>query len=102
MSQVWFSTEFEGKPAKVMGGWDRPLGYWHFTIFDADPEADEELLWDGLGNLGFCRNLDTIKKLVQDLPLDVPEGFFEVIARQEGNVNYHWDALNKEWVRYEM
>jgi hypothetical protein len=54
MSQIKFNVEFEGKKAEVMTGWDPPLGYYHLTIFDTDPEAEDEILWDGenAGRLG--------------------------------------------------
>jgi len=97
MSQIKFRTEFQGKAAEIMAGWDAPLGYYHFTVFDADPEAEEELLWDGLGNLGFCRKLDTIRETVDTLGLEPPPEFYDLIDRREGNVIYNWDG--EQWIR---
>jgi len=95
MSQIKWKIEYKGKQAEVMTGWDPPLGYYHLTIFDLDPNAEDELLWDGLGNLGFCRKLDTIRKTLDDLGITCPPGLFELIDQREGNTIYRWE--DDEW-----
>jgi hypothetical protein len=96
MSQIKFNVEFEGKKAEVMTGWDPPLGYYHLTIFDTDPEAEDEILWDGLGSMGFCRKLDRIEKTLADLGIEAPPGLLSLIDRREGNVVYKHDG--NKWV----
>ena len=75
MSQVKFRTEYKGKQAEVMSGWDPPLGYYHLTIFDTDPEAEEEIIWDGLNELGFSRKLASVQVKLYSLGITPPPGF---------------------------
>jgi hypothetical protein len=98
MSQIKFKTLFNGKKAEVMTGWDPPLGYYHLTIFDTDPNAEEEVLWDGLDLMGFCRKLDTIEKKLAELGIEAPPGLLELIDRREGNVIYRYDGTR--WSRF--
>lgn len=97
MSQIKFLATYNGKPAEVMAGWDPPLGYYHLTIFDADPNAEEELLWDGLGNMGFCRSLNKIKTTLESLNIEAPPSLLDLIDRREGNVVYRW--IGDKWER---
>jgi hypothetical protein len=99
MSQIKFNALYEGKPAQVMAGWDRQLGYYHLTIFDLDPKAEEEVLWDGLSKHGFCRNLNTIRDTLDDLGITPPPGLYYLVEEREGNVIYVWDASKEIWDR---
>jgi hypothetical protein len=97
MSQIKFYVEFNGKKAEVITGWDPPLGYYHLTIYDTDPNAEEEVLWDGLGSMGFCRKLDSIEKKLAELGIQAPSGLLKLIDRKEGNVVYKHDG--KTWAQ---
>jgi hypothetical protein len=97
MSQIKFDTRYKDRDIEVVMGWDPPLGYYHLTVFDKSPSAEDEIVYDGLGKLGFCRQLDKIKQAVVSLNIEPPPEAFELVEKREGNVVYRWNG--KEWNR---
>jgi len=90
MSQIRFNAKFDGKDVQVSTGWDRPLQYYHLTIFDMNPNAEDDVVWSCLDHFGFCKSLDIIKDQLKKMNIECPEGTFDLIARKEGNVFYAW------------
>jgi len=96
MSQVKFNTTYKGLPAQVVSGWDRPLGYYHLTIYNVRLDADEDVLWDGLSKLGFCRDIKLLREVIEGLGIKPPPDFYERVALNEGNV-LHSYSESKGW-----
>lgn len=99
MSQVSFYATMlvDLKPVKieVMSGWDRPLGYYHFTIFNLDPKGDETVYscLDEPGAECFVKHLDKWKNKLKEFGIEAPEGFWERAELKAGNylAKYHND-----------
>jgi len=103
MSQVKFRTKYEGKPVEVVGGYDRPLDYHHLTIFDLDPEAEEETVWSCLDHEAFpfgMRTTRVAQEVLNKLGIEPPEGFWEQCERKLGNVLITWDG--ESWSQQEF
>ncbi len=98
MSQIKFDTRYQDKDVEVVTGWDPPLGYYHLTVFDKDPETEDEIVYDGLGLLGFCRTLKTVKQALLELNIEPPPETFDLVEKREGNVIYKWSG--EGWNRY--
>jgi hypothetical protein len=94
MSQVKFRMEYQGKKVEVVGGYDRPLDYHHLTVFDLDPEAEDELVWSDLEHYfpHQMRTIETAKRELEKLGIEPPEGFWEQCARKLGNALITWDG----------
>ena len=83
MSQVRFRTTFQDKEESrahravvVVAGYDRPLDYYHLTIFDIlDEDADP--LWSNLDHFDFneLRTTVPLRKVLDDLKIQTPPNF---------------------------
>jgi len=90
MSQVKFKTSYQGKPCEVMAGWDRPLAEFYMTLFDLDPEADDETFWSAIAFPSDVDRKSTLRlrtKLVE-FGITPPDGFWERVERREANVTH--------------
>lgn len=95
MSQVKFETIYDGKNIEVVGGYDPPLNFYHFTIYNLDQEDD--IIWCNLSQyMAFPTNNDRYKELVKEMGIEVPEGFWELCEKKKGNVFYQWDGESWE------
>ena len=105
MSRVKFNTEYNGKRVEVIGGWDSPLKYYHFTIFNLDcPEEDEDVIWGCLDNFRFSelpKTNEPYKKLLKDMNIEPPSGFWDRCDKKEGNVFYTY-TINGTWNRQDI
>jgi hypothetical protein len=109
MSQVKFRAvhDPEGKatPVEVMAGWDRPTRGFFMTVFDLtdadDPNAEEKLLYNGLDDrntiMGNMPTTEYFQMLLKAFGIQAPEGFWERVERQEGNVFHNYNPEKGEW-----
>jgi len=90
MSQVSYKTTHNGGNVEVVGGWDHPLGNYHLTVFDLDaPEtAFTDVLYCQLDRypIGQPKELKLLKEDLETLGITVPESFWEMCEKKEGNV----------------
>jgi hypothetical protein len=98
MSQVKFRAEYKGKPVIVVGGYDRPLSYYHLTIFDMDDDSDQDVVWSCLdGSDPFeVKSVEPLKEVLTKFGIEPPEGFWEQCSRKEGNVFHYWNG--EQWI----
>lgn len=102
MSQVKFETTYRDKPVEVMAGWDRPLQHFFLTVFDLDPDAEEETVWNTLDHPD-ARDAHGTERLDAQLAImgiEVPESFWEKVHLREGNV--HHIHMGGKWVRRDL
>jgi hypothetical protein len=99
MSQIKFDTTYQDRDVEVMTGWDPPLGYYHLTVFDKDPNTDDEVCFDTFSKLGFCRNLNAIKQMLMELNIKPPPETFNLVEKREGNVIYKWNGEESVWTK---
>jgi len=85
MSQVKFESPFAGKSVEIMAGWDRPLQHYFLTIFNMD-DSEDEVYWSTL-DFPSDEDKDTsrIRRQLDSMGIQTPEGFWERVERQEGN-----------------
>jgi hypothetical protein len=101
MSQVTFTTQFNGNPVTVTGGWDVQLQYYYFTIeyvapdfdsdidsgFDSDEVSEGGMLYSNLDTEApFKKDNKEYKEQLRIFGIEAPPGFWEMIERNEGNV----------------
>lgn len=82
-----------------MLGWDRQLSFYHLTIFDKD---DQEVLWDGLTHIGFCRDINTFKEHLHSLVTQIPPDTLKLVDEREGNVDYRWNENLQKYDRMDF
>lgn len=101
MSQVIFDVVHQGARLEVVGGWDRPLNYFHLTIYDLDVDNGEDIFWSGLDHFpgGGVSTIGELRDQLNALGIPPPEGFLELCALLEGNVRYK--LIDGAWVRKE-
>ena len=103
MSQHYFETSFQGKPATITMGWDRPL-QGHFLLVETDdPGAEEEFIYSNLFDPallefgGLPPSLDYFKAKLTELGLNVPEPMVREIEldaiNNVGNRHVWYDQL---------
>jgi hypothetical protein len=99
VSQVKFKTPFIGKRIEIMAGWDRPLQHYFLTIFNLD-EDEDEVYWSTLDFPSDEDNHGTerLRRQLDSMGIPAPEGFWERVERQEGNVNH--DFKDGAWESY--
>lgn len=97
MSQVKFRAVTESGPVEVMAGWDRPLREYFMTIFDLTPNDDNETVWSTIDHYSAENTFSTkrLRKQLTEMGLLAPEGFWELVERQEANVTYTFE--NGAW-----
>jgi hypothetical protein len=102
MSRIAFNSKMHHKRVKVVGGWDRPLQHYHLTVFNIEPnvEDDEEVIWDQMEHIGFPKSILPLQAAVAELGIEVPDGFWERCERREGNTVYSF--ADGEWLRSEL
>lgn len=90
MSQVKFKTSYQGKPCEVMAGWDRPLAEFYMTLFDLDPEVDEEVVWSTLDapDESLAHETGYLRQRLGIMGITPPDGFWERVERREANVTH--------------
>lgn len=88
MSQVKFQTTYKGKRAEVMAGWDRPLSYYHLTVFNLDAEDDDdECFYSGMDGDPFAiKTIGPLKAKLAELGIKPPAGFWEHVEQKAGNI----------------
>lgn len=103
MTQHIFNTEYQGRPVRLLSGWDRPLRAYFLVIeFAGDEEEDESYLYSNLSDpnlittLGMCRDLAYFQEVLGGFGIVVPESMLSQIEldqlRNTGNAVTHWDA----------
>lgn len=102
MSQVKFKAECRGRPVEVMAGWDRPLGHYYLTVFDQSEDAEEETLWSTMDVMpgGGCESVGPLAKALIELGIEEPDGFWDHVKLQEGNVFTVY--ADGEWRRHDL
>lgn len=100
MSQVKFTATFNGKPCEIMAGWDRPLAEFYLTVFDLDPEADEEVVWSTLDAPDESQAHETgyLRQRLSLMGITPPDGFWERVERREGSVTHYFTQTG--WTSY--
>lgn len=85
MSQVSFTTQYMGFPVKVVAGWDRPLQYYHFTVFDLRPDAEDECIFSCLDipNVFQTKTLEKWQDRLAMMKIEAPEGFWERVEKKD-------------------
>lgn len=99
MSQVCYLTKDKtGRTLEVVSGWDKPLQQYFMTLFDTD--RDDQPVWTALSNPSpeDAVGVDRFKRMLVLRQLDVPQDYWEVVQRQEGNLRYTWDQEHNTWV----
>lgn len=92
MSQVTFKTEYRGKPVEVVAGWDHPLGGFFLTVFNTDPNAEDEYVYSNLDDkhltdsMGFTRTTLYFRGVLAKMSIESPAGFWELVEQKENNV----------------
>lgn len=103
MSQVKFQCQYQGKPAEVVAGYDRPLNYYHLTVFDLsiaeDDYESDECIYSDLNDAGCFshKHVDDLKPILNELGIDPPPGFWELCEQKVGNVI--WIYAGEEWIQ---
>jgi len=103
MSQVNFKTTLNGKNIEVVGGWDRPLQGYHFTIYDLDAEEEEEILYCNLddrklvGYMGFTQTNEHYRAICQLMGIELPEHFWDACDMKAGNLQLYWNPLTQQY-----
>ena len=105
MSQVIFKSKIADKNVEVMGGWDPPMNYYHFTIFNLDlkPDDDEEIIWACIDNFRLSelpKSTEPYIKILEEFNIEPPEDFWELCNKKEGNVVYIFNGTN--WNRKDL
>jgi hypothetical protein len=96
MSQVTFRTEYRGKKAVVMAGWDVPLSGYFLTVYLDDPTSDD-YIWSNLDSLEpWTSTIEPYVEQLRVMGIEAPAGFWEKVRVQEGNV--FWDWSGDQWV----
>jgi hypothetical protein len=89
MSQVSFKTVLDDSNIEVVGGYDRPLDYYHMSIFNLDVgEFEEDVVYCNLREEIFPVYPDFYKRVLGEMGVNVPDGFWERCCRKEGNSFY--------------
>lgn len=88
MSQVSCKTTYMGIPVEVVSGWDEPLQYYHFTVFDLRSDAEQEYFYSCLDEPGVFRTKDCEKwkAKAKEMKLELPSDFWEKAEMKLGNV----------------
>lgn len=96
MSRVSFTAKHLDREVAVVGGWDRPLQYYHFGIYWEKPlEDEEETVWCNLDQrVPYPMNNDGYKALLVEYDITPPEGFWEEIEKNERNAWVEWCGDN--------
>jgi hypothetical protein len=92
MSQVKFKTNHPWFPVEVVCGWDNPLQYYHFTIFDLRPNREDECVYSCLDQLEPFKEIttDKWKAKIKEFDIEVPEGFWERVELKESNTIHYF------------
>ena len=65
MSQHYCNVVFDGKPATLVMGWDRPMQKYFFNVFDSDPGVEDNVLASSVATEGEeVESLDSIDDAV--------------------------------------
>ena len=99
MSQVRFNTEYNNEPALVVAGWDRPLQYYHLTVFNNDENAEKECFYSDLDepNPFSVKTIVPIQEKLKEMNIVPPDGFWDLVSKKEGNVFHTY--VDSKWVR---
>lgn len=108
MSQHYFNTTYDGQPACIVLGWDRPIGHYFMFIErdtptstgqsramkDGEVSGRGEIIYSNLDEAnGFQLTLEHFKNKLQELKLSVPAQMFEQVEKDRlhntGN-RYAW------------
>lgn len=86
MSQISFTTTYQGHPAQVVAGWDRPLQHFFLTVFDLRPDAPQETFWDNLiPSPEDAASTDRLRFQLDTMGIAAPEDFWRRVELREGN-----------------
>lgn len=83
MSQHYFDTQYQGRPATVLMGWDRPLSGF-FLVVEENTETDEPLIYSNLldddlrqlHGTSLPGYLEYFRKILDGLGIQLPEDIF--------------------------
>lgn len=98
MSRVAFrGTTKDGIAVEVVGGWDRPLSYYHFTIFDLRDTEEETVLYSCLDekNMRQFQTNAPHERTLARFGIEAPEGFWERADQKLGNA--YFECVNGVW-----
>lgn len=87
MSQHTFFATHQGRPVKVVMGWDRPLAYFFMTVMllegcvaRSDEDEDDDVLYSNLDqSRPFGLDLDDLRGALDELGITVPESMFDEV-----------------------
>lgn len=95
MSQVRFKAKAsDNKEYDVLAGWDRPLREFFLTVIALEDGGDD----DDAGPVAFDQDKNGtayLRKTLEDLGIEAPQGFWEKVEMREGNIMHHHN--NGEW-----
>lgn len=102
MSQVHFKTTLNGKNIEVVGGWDRPLQSYHFTIYDLDSEEKEVLYCNTEDSklfefACFTPTNEHFKAVCGKMGLELPEHFWILVSLKAGNLQLFWHPITERY-----
>jgi len=99
VSQHHFEANVNGKPVRVLTGYDRRLREFFLTVMDNDDESEEDFVFTSLGDCSRdWSNGETVEDWLQELGIPVPKSLlgalFEDQANNVGNkvVKHHFDC----------
>lgn len=99
MSQVSFKTLYMDFPVEVVVGWDEPLQYYHFTVFDLRADAEEECIYSCLDerDIFSVTSTDRWKAKLEQMRIVCPDGFWDRANRKEGSIIYRFNSEINSW-----
>lgn len=105
MSQIIYDAELNGRKIQVVGGWDRPLQGYHFTVyaFDGGENGDEEIvLYEntmdaGLNPLSWPQNNEHYKKVCKAMKLELPDFFWDAADAKLGSIQLRYNPKTDMW-----
>ena len=95
MSQVSYKTTWKGFNIELVGGWDRLLEGYHFTIFNLDPDGNETFYSNLEEKVAFPKTNDPFRKIIKELGIDVPDHFWDACDMKAGNIQLFWNPLTE-------
>lgn len=100
MSQHFYPTEHQGRPATILIGWDRPLqGY--FMVIEDDGTDDDQFIYSNLEDpalpCGVSRSLDPFQRKLAELGLALPASVLDAVrADAAANTGNRYVAYDKD------
>lgn len=90
MSQVFFQGIYNNRQVEVMAGWDALTKRYFTAVFDLN-----EAVWNSLREPDIDLNTERLQRQLKNMGLEVPDGFWERVHRQEGDMIHTF--VNGKW-----